>query len=222
MNIYEKLNEARRRFREEGFKKGGVNGFAHYNYFQLKDILGATVKICSELKIICCVSFGAQEAVMEVIDCEKPLERITFTSPMSRANLKGCHEVQNLGAVETYIRRYLYMTAFEIDECDPSEDLDSGAVQMGDSTSTPSDKGAAANGGASSTDVQGSVHRDDFAEIDAYINTYGQRFQSMPTKDGKSNVLEVLLGIVKAGDKQGASRWLPWLRTSFGALAKAS
>jgi hypothetical protein len=37
---------------------------------------------------------------------------------MSTASLKGCHEVQNLGAVETYIRRYLYQTAFEIVEAD--------------------------------------------------------------------------------------------------------
>ena len=44
--------------------------------------------------------------------------KITFTSPMSSANLKGCHEVQNLGAVETYIKRYLYQNCFEIVESD--------------------------------------------------------------------------------------------------------
>jgi regulator of sigma D len=43
---------------------------------------------------------------------------IVFTSPMSTASLKGCHEVQNLGAVETYIKRYLYQNAFEIVEAD--------------------------------------------------------------------------------------------------------
>jgi hypothetical protein len=37
---------------------------------------------------------------------------------MSSANLKGCHEVQNLGAVETYIKRYLYQNCFEIVEGD--------------------------------------------------------------------------------------------------------
>jgi hypothetical protein len=35
---------------------------------------------------------------------------------MSEANLKGCHPVQNLGAVQTYLRRYLYMAALEIVE----------------------------------------------------------------------------------------------------------
>jgi hypothetical protein len=37
---------------------------------------------------------------------------------MSTACLKGCHEVQNLGAVETYIKRYLYQNCFEIVEND--------------------------------------------------------------------------------------------------------
>ena len=43
---------------------------------------------------------------------------VTFTSPMGSANLKGCHEVQNIGAVETYQRRYLYVTALAIVEHD--------------------------------------------------------------------------------------------------------
>jgi hypothetical protein len=37
---------------------------------------------------------------------------------MGSANLKGCHEVQNIGAVETYQRRYLYVTALAIVEHD--------------------------------------------------------------------------------------------------------
>jgi len=37
---------------------------------------------------------------------------------MSSAALKGCHEVQNLGAVLSYLRRYLWQTAFEIVEHD--------------------------------------------------------------------------------------------------------
>jgi hypothetical protein len=37
---------------------------------------------------------------------------------MASASLKGCHEVQNLGAVESYIKRYLYQNCFEIAEPD--------------------------------------------------------------------------------------------------------
>jgi hypothetical protein len=37
---------------------------------------------------------------------------------MSSAALKGCHDVQNLGAVISYLRRYLWTNAFEIVEHD--------------------------------------------------------------------------------------------------------
>jgi hypothetical protein len=37
---------------------------------------------------------------------------------MADANLKGAHPIQNLGAVETYTRRYLWVTAMEIVEHD--------------------------------------------------------------------------------------------------------
>jgi hypothetical protein len=44
---------------------------------------------------------------------------IVITSPMATASLKGAHEIQNMGAVETYQRRYLWMTAMELVENDP-------------------------------------------------------------------------------------------------------
>jgi len=55
---------------------------------------------------------------MEIVDNEKPEDRIIITSPMSTAALKGCHEVQNLGAVQTYLRRYFWVAALEIVEHD--------------------------------------------------------------------------------------------------------
>jgi hypothetical protein len=44
---------------------------------------------------------------------------------MAEANLKGCHPVQNLGATETYIRRYLWQTALEIVEHDAIDGTES-------------------------------------------------------------------------------------------------
>ena len=37
---------------------------------------------------------------------------------MRALSLKGCNEIQALGGVETYSRRYLYMSAFDIIEND--------------------------------------------------------------------------------------------------------
>jgi hypothetical protein len=54
-----------------------------------------------------------------VIRCDdKPEDWFNIESPMGSASLKGCHEVQNIGAVETYQRRYLWVAALEIVEHD--------------------------------------------------------------------------------------------------------
>ena len=117
MTIFEKLNEARLRFQNAGVQKSGKNAYAGYTYYELSDILPAVNKLANELKFCCVVNFENEIARLDFCDLEKD-ERITFTSPMSTASLKGCHEVQNLGAVETYIKRYLYQNCFEIVESD--------------------------------------------------------------------------------------------------------
>jgi len=129
MNVYEKLNAARLDFQSLNIKMSGKNNYSGYSYYELSDIIPIINELAKELKFTCVVSF-ADIATLNFIDVEKPSDFITFHSPMSTANLKGCHEVQNLGAVETYIRRYLYQTAFEIIECDelnknhnPKEDI---------------------------------------------------------------------------------------------------
>lgn len=118
MNIFEKLNKARVMFQEANVKKSGQNKYAGYTYFELNDILPICNKICNEIKAVCVLNFTETVATLQFIDCEKTDDVITFTSPMSEATLKGCHKVQNLGAVETYIKRYLYQNCFEIAEND--------------------------------------------------------------------------------------------------------
>ena len=117
MTVFEKLNEARLRFQNAGVKKSGHNKFAGYTYYELADILPFINQIANELKFCCVVNFTPELATLDFCDLEGD-GRIQFTSPMSTASLKGCHEVQNLGAVETYIKRYLYQNCFDIVEND--------------------------------------------------------------------------------------------------------
>ena len=124
MNVWEKLNLARVQMLQKGIKQNGKNDYSGYSYFRLDDILPESNRICAELKATIVVNFEAEMAYLKFIDAEKPEDMIVFTSPMSKAALKGCHEVQNLGAVETYIKRYLYQSCFEIAE---SDKLDGGA-----------------------------------------------------------------------------------------------
>lgn len=117
MNVFEKLNEARIRFQNANVKKSGKNNYAGYTYYELADILPAINKIAQELKFSCIVNFKPDLATLDFVDCENN-EKITFTSPMSSASLKGAMEIQNTGAVITYLKRYLYQNCFEIVEDD--------------------------------------------------------------------------------------------------------
>lgn len=117
MSVYKKLQDARIKLQNTALKKSGHNKFAGYYYFELGDFLPAIQKICADMGLCGVVSFNHEMAFLQIIDTEDGTS-IMFTSPMSSAALKGCHDVQNLGAVQTYLRRYLWVNAFEIVEHD--------------------------------------------------------------------------------------------------------
>lgn len=118
MNVYQKLNAARAKFHTAKLKKSGHNKFANYYYFELGDFVIPALEIFNEVGLTSVISFGNEFATMMIFNTEKPGENIAISSPMSSAALKGCHEVQNLGAVQTYLRRYLWVAALEIVEHD--------------------------------------------------------------------------------------------------------
>jgi hypothetical protein len=129
MNVYQKLNEARAKFHQKALKKSGHNKFAGYNYFELGDFVIPAIEIFNEVGLTSIIRFGKEIAEFIVVNTEKPDEIIVFTSPMSEANLKGCHPVQNLGAVQTYITRYLWVSVLHIVEHDA---LDATTGRKGD------------------------------------------------------------------------------------------
>jgi hypothetical protein len=115
--VYQKLQEARVKLQNVELKKSGHNKFAGYRYFELTDFLPTVNSIFAELGLCHTLEFTSELATMRVIDtvnggCTK------FTCPMASAQLKGCHDVQNLGASITYITRYLLVMALAICEHD--------------------------------------------------------------------------------------------------------
>lgn len=117
-NIYSKMQKARCEFQEKPLKKSGWNSFSNFAFFELKDVQPTINALLEKYNMCSLMSFGNDLATLTIINSENPEEKMVFTSPMSTAKLKACHEVQNLGAVETYIRRYLWFAAFEIVESD--------------------------------------------------------------------------------------------------------
>ena len=117
MSVHLKLMQARVDLQAEKLSKSGKNKFAGYSYFELGDFLPQIQNIFFRIGLCGYISFGKELATLTITDVHDQTE-IVITSPMESASLKGVHPIQNLGAVETYNRRYLWMAALEIVEHD--------------------------------------------------------------------------------------------------------
>jgi hypothetical protein len=101
MPVHKKLNEARIAFHALPLKKSGHNTFAGYKYFELGDFVIPALRIFNDVGLCAVISFAEKFASMSIVDVEDG-SQIIIHSPMGSANLKGCHEIQNIGACETY------------------------------------------------------------------------------------------------------------------------
>ena len=117
-NLFQKINEVKTELLTANLKKSWKNKFAGYEYFELSDFLPFIVQACNKIWIFTSVSFTEEVATLKVVNCENPAQFIEITSPMKELELKGCNQIQALGGVETYQRRYLYMSLFDIVEND--------------------------------------------------------------------------------------------------------
>ena len=114
MSVYKKLAKARVELQKVEMRKSGANTFTNYRYFELGDFMPHINRIFDELGLCGYVSFHKEEAILQIVDVDAPeTNSIVITSPMADATLKGAHPIQNLGAAETYQRRYLWITALE-------------------------------------------------------------------------------------------------------------
>jgi len=117
MPVHKKINEARIAFHALPLKKSGHNTFAGYKYFELSDFVIPALRIFNDVGLCAIISFSETTASMHIVDVEDGTQ-VIIHSPMGSANLKGCHEIQNIGACETYSTRYLWTAALCIVEHD--------------------------------------------------------------------------------------------------------
>lgn len=118
MNVYKKIQAVRVAFQNKNIKQSGVNKFANYKYFELGDITPVLNNLLLDYGLTSFITFTNEMATLTVVNCDNPSEQVVFTSPMRTVEMKGCNNIQALGGIETYQRRYLYMIAFDIVETD--------------------------------------------------------------------------------------------------------
>ena len=121
LNVWAKLLKVRSEFYAEGAKKTGKNLHAEFKYFELEDIVPVAAPIFAKYGLLLIPTFVEGNAVAEVINIDDPHEKINFTIPLqfiAEPAKFRMNEVQGVGAVVTYYRRYLYMVVLDLVESD--------------------------------------------------------------------------------------------------------
>lgn len=129
MNIYEKIQNVKLELSKRELKKSGENKFSGFKYYELKDFMPSIIELCNKNGLFTQITFTNDEAILIIVDTDdKQTEKglngsidyraVKYTSPMRELELKGANAIQALGGVQTYLRRYLYMNAFDIVEAD--------------------------------------------------------------------------------------------------------
>lgn len=118
MNLLEKLSAVRLELQRKALPKSGRNTFSNYDYYELSDFMPYANELMDHYKLAGLFSMDAEHATLRIVDAEKPDDTEIFTLPVREAVLKGAHPIQNLGAMITYLRRYIWMAALELVESD--------------------------------------------------------------------------------------------------------
>lgn len=126
-SLYARLATARAMLNSKVYAKGGVNQYNQQKYFELADFLPHINDICATLELLPVVTFDTTEerkmAYMEIIDgaVDSPTyeKSIRYNMPLADVSLsQKSQKIQELGAMQTYAIRYLYINAFAISERD--------------------------------------------------------------------------------------------------------
>lgn len=115
VSVLQKLQQARVMLQEKNLKKTGYNPFQKFNYFELSDFLPQVNNIFNELKLYSHFNLYKDKAKLVII-CTETNDQVQFTTPIQQ--VKENAKMQDIGAIHTYSKRYLYYNALEIVEND--------------------------------------------------------------------------------------------------------
>lgn len=127
MNIYQKIQAVKKELSARELKKSGENKFSGFKYYELGDFLPSIIELCAKYGLFTQITFTEDKGILNIVDCNAEVVQegtpseyriVQYESPLKELELKGANAIQALGGAETYLRRYLYMNAFDIVEAD--------------------------------------------------------------------------------------------------------
>lgn len=122
-SVMKKLQQSRVDWQSKPRKKSGFNKFQNFKYFVLKDILPTVNEIFNKNGLYSQYNLTKDYAELIITDSSTG-DYLTYRIPVQKLDNPT---MQNIGAINTYSKRYLYMNALEIEEDEDelnSQDLD--------------------------------------------------------------------------------------------------
>ena len=122
MSLNESIISIRVKLQNSTLKKSGLNKFAGFDYFELSDFLPRLNELMLEEKVNDLFTIESDKATLTLIKGEErqtySIPFIVFDTPINSKGQKSMQDIQYLGALNTYYKRYLYLNAFGITDGD--------------------------------------------------------------------------------------------------------
>ena len=120
--LNESIIKIRVNLQKSKLKKSGKNKYAGFEYFELADFLPKLNELMLEEKINDLFTIDNNIAKLTLIKGEEKQEYsmpfIVFATPLNKDGKPSMQDIQYLGALNTYYKRYLYLNAFGITDGD--------------------------------------------------------------------------------------------------------
>lgn len=128
MSLNESIISIRVKLQNSNLKKSGLNKFAGFDYFELADFLPRLNELMLEEKVNDLFTIESDKATLTLIKGEErqtySIPFIVFDTPINSKGQKSMQDIQYLGALNTYYKRYLYLNAFGITDGDVIDALE--------------------------------------------------------------------------------------------------
>lgn len=128
MSLNESIISIRVKLQNSTLKKSGLNKFAGFDYFELSDFLPRLNELMLEEKVNDLFTIENDKATLTLIKDEErqtySIPFIVFDTPINSKGQKSMQDIQYLGALNTYYKRYLYLNAFGITDGDVIDALE--------------------------------------------------------------------------------------------------
>ena len=133
LNLNESIIKIRVELQNSKIKKSGKNKYAGFEYYELGDFLPKLNELMLEENINDLFTIENDEVKLVLMKGEEKQEykmpfRI-FETPLTKDGKQSMQDIQYLGALNTYYKRYLYLNAFGITDGEVIDSMNSEEIK---------------------------------------------------------------------------------------------